>query len=134
MEFSLRKMSAKLRICLFALIALVQTMPAGLALASEGDDFTIVICTSDGAKSVSYAELTGEPAPFPSEHNDAGNSCHVCVIGGCASALAQAPTERVKIAPVTPREFGSGQSSHVASLYATGPPLPSRAPPTPVLT
>lgn len=133
MRTSLLKLSFTLRLCLFVLFALGQLVPAGLAFASQGDDFTIVICTMDGAKSVSYAELTGEPTPFQSQHDDAENVCHVCVIGACAFGAIQPPSASIKVAVLAHGDFGVVYRRKVTALYAAGPPLPSRAPPAPVL-
>ncbi|MEX6633978.1 hypothetical protein [Hyphococcus lacteus] len=134
MPIGLRHIIAKVRLCLFVLFALGQMMPSGLALASEDGDFTFVICTMDGAKSVSWQEMTGEPSPFQSENQDQSEDvCHACVMGACAVAGINAPTSSINVATPAIHDCGYTYLLAKSALYAAGPPLPSRAPPAPVL-
>lgn len=134
MSIGLRHIIAKFRLCLFVLFALGQVMPSGLALASDGGDFTFVICTMDGAKSVSWQEMTGEPSPFQSESPDqTEDDCHACVMGACPVAGINAPTSSINVATPAIRDFGYTFLLAKSALYASGPPLPSRAPPASVL-
>ena len=119
------------RLCLFALFVLAQTVPPGMAFAAGDDGFQIVICTADGEKSVSWEELTGEPSPFEEPHQDdaGGGPCHACV-KSCRGGMGEGPQTSVEaLFSQKPRTAIPATLERTTAYYLTGPPLPSRSPP-----
>ncbi len=125
----------RLKVLLIGLFSLAQALPAGAAVA-PGDDgeFLIVMCTPEGAKTVSWEEATGEPSPFAPRSHDDGNSqdpCHACATGACAGGklkLADILLPNVFLmTPVTVIDI----TPPVFDRIVAGPPMPSRAPPKP---
>ena len=126
----LRKYLLGVRRLAFVLFALAQLMPPGLALASDGDGFTFVICTIDGPQTVSWEEMTGEPSPFgvPSEQ-DSNAPCHACVTS-CRAGAGVTPNLDPHIANARSIANAALPVAFAAPLIrATRPPMPSRAPP-----
>ena len=132
MSFHSLKWFARLRAVLVALFAASQLAPPGAAFAAgEDGEFLIVICTKDGAKTVSWEEATGEPSPFRTPEKDHSNGpCHACAAGACSigkTALSQTFLPNVSLmAPVIATRAVKASS---CEKVVVGPPLPSRSPP-----
>ncbi|MEZ5893966.1 MAG: hypothetical protein R3C58_12590 [Parvularculaceae bacterium] len=121
---------AQLRVLLVALFAVSQLAPAGYAFAADDNGFSLVICTKDGAQSVSWEDFTGEPSPFPSDSHDDGAPCHACVTGACHGGGLRAGD--VFLPSVVLQTSAQGAGDYVEPVVAafSGPPSPSRAPPS----
>ena len=117
------------RVLIIALLVLVQTIPSGFALSSGNEGFELVICTADGPKSVSWEEVTGEPSPFKSPVDHEKPDCAACHSTCRVGAALLSDIDR--LFHVAPRFYlTSFPNASVAPIvYATRPPMPSRAPP-----
>ncbi|WP_411818853.1 DUF2946 family protein [Hyphococcus sp. DH-69] len=118
-----------MRAILVALLSLAQFVPTGFAVASGDEGVELVICTADGAKSVSWDSLTGEASPYdqPSEHSDP--DCAACLTS-CRIAAADI-SALVHFSHTCP-EYESVEVAFAAAapaVHAARPPMPSRAPP-----
>ncbi len=120
---------------LIALFALAQLFPAGFAFASDGDGVSIVICNPNGAKVLSWEALTGEPSPYASIGDPFGDDghgdeeCRMCVVGGCAGVGLHSPAACLPGLNGPAADFTLPRQDIASSALATGPPMPSRAPP-----
>jgi hypothetical protein len=114
-----------------ALFALGQLIPSGFALAADGaGGVDLVICTADGPKTVSWEEFTGEKSPFetPAEHE--GRDCPACHTT-CRAGLAVAPDlERLSHPWSGDYPAALPEAAGASVVFATRPPMPSRAPPS----
>ena len=118
------------RLFAFVLVAFAQLIPSGFAVSTSSDGLSIVICTADGAQSVSWAEYFGEdlqeqPAPDTGEHNP----CHACISSCRIGALAESGQTGHSHPTLRYQFFKEPElvALRVPSLIA--PPMPSRSPP-----
>ena len=122
----------RLRLILAVLFAVSQLLPAGSALAKGGEGLSLVICTSEGVKTVSWEEATGEASPFnaPAQDEHSGKSaCHACAAGACSGGVARIlPTFAPYATLMQPAPSGVADELVFIRTNA-GPPPPSRAPP-----
>ncbi len=122
-----------LRLIAFVLVAIAQLIPSGFAFSTHGDGVSIVICTADGAQSVSWADYFGEEFPQHPSEDDAHNPCHACV--STCRVCALAGTEQAGYYHPYLRNNVTGQAKliPVAIPSRTMPPMPSRSPPAHLL-
>ncbi|MEO1136369.1 MAG: hypothetical protein AAFW68_07140 [Pseudomonadota bacterium] len=114
-----------------ALFAIAQLFPAGTALAQDDDGFAIVICTPNGAETVSWEGVTGEAAPFAGQqHDPSASPCHACFSGSCAKGKARLSTTFLpNVVLMTPMRVEAIKPLPLFEAIGAGPPMPSRAPP-----
>ena len=117
---------------LVLLFAASQLFPAGASFAKQGEGISIVLCTPEGIQTLSWESVTGEPAPFDTPAHDDGSrkQCHACVTSACVGGtfrIAQVFLPNLKLMTPTVVE---AVTAPVFIRADSGPPLPSRSPPT----
>ena len=118
----------------FVLVAFAQLIASGFAFTPNSNGISFIICTADGAQSISWEEYFGDEFPSqPSRKENEHNSCHACVMSCRAGVFT--PAEQGGHSHPTFRYVVTKHPEVIAVLIPsrTSPPMPSRSPPVHVL-